>query len=315
MRRLSRNAVVLVLATLLWGSAVRAQSAPSPAAEASRHFNRAVELYNDGDLRGALIEFKKAYALLPRASVLYDIGQTQYQMQDYAQALQTLERYLSETGPNAVHRAEVQETVQVLRGRVGRIALTADRSECEVTLDDQAAGTTPLAQPLLVSIGRRRIGVTCAGMQRVVREIEVTAGETVPLDFKVGASVAPPTVGPQAMLSSAPPADTHKAGRRSTVIAWAITAVLAGTAVGLYTGAILESRNLDDLRTTFGTSSTTLDDKLRLTSRLALAGDIVAGATVVAAAVSTYLWYGSRPERGVQVGLTATGGLVVNGTF
>jgi tetratricopeptide (TPR) repeat protein len=315
MNRLARNAVALLLVTLLWGSAARAQPVPSPAAEASRHFNRGVELYNDGDLRGALVEFKKAYALLPRASVLYDIGQTHYQMQDYAQALQTLERYLSETGPNAVHRAEVQETVQVLRGRVGRIAVTADRHDCEVTLDDQPAGTTPLVQPLLVSIGRRRIGVTCPGAQRVAREVEVTAGETVPLDLKVGGSVAQPTAGSPAMVSSAPLADTRKAGRRSTVIAWAITAVLAGTAVGLYAGAILESRKLNDLRNTYKISPTALDDKLRLTSRLALAGDIVAGATVVAAAVSTYLWYGSRPERGVQLGLTATGSLIVNGTF
>ena len=315
MRRLARNAVVLLVVSSLWSAGARAQSAPSPAAEASRHFNRAVELYNDGDLRGALVEFKKAYGLLPRASVLYDIGQTQYQMQDYAQALQTLERYLSETGPNAVHRAEVQETVQVLRGRVGRIGLTTDRSDCEVTLDDQPAGTTPLAQPLLVSIGRRRIGVVCAGAQRVVREVEVTAGETVPLDVKVSVPPPQPAAGPPAMVSSGPPADTHKTGRRSTVIAWAITAVLAGTAVGLYTGAILESRKLNDLRHTYEISPVAFDDKVTLTSRLALAGDIVAGATVVAAAVSTYLWYGSREERAVQVGLTATGGLIVNGTF
>src|SRR5207253_1725396 len=109
-----------------------------------------VELYNEGDFRGALVEFKRAYTLLPRANVLYDIGQTEYQLQEYAPALRTLERFLAETGPNAAHRAEVEETVDVLRGRVGRIALTADHGECEVTVDDQPAGTTPLAQPVLV---------------------------------------------------------------------------------------------------------------------------------------------------------------------
>jgi tetratricopeptide (TPR) repeat protein len=311
--RLARNTVALLIVASIGSSAARAQTAPSPAAEASRHFNRAVELYNDGDLRGALFEFKKAYGLLPRASVLYDIGQTQYQMQDYAQALQTLERYLSETGPNAVHRAEVQETVQVLHGRVGRIALTTDRNECEVMLDDQAAGTTPLAQPLLVSIGRRRVGVACAGAQRVVREVEVTAGETVPLEIKL--APVDLSAGSTAMVSSpATRADSPKVSRRGTVVAWAITAVLAGTAAGLYAGAIFESRKLDDLRNSYPITTTAFDDKLKLTKRLALAGDIVAAATVAAAVVSTYLWYGSR-ERSVQVGLTATGGLTVNGSF
>src|SRR5262245_11721856 len=78
--------------------------ADNPGREAGKHFQRGVDLYNDGDFRGALVEFKKAYSIWPRANVLYDIGQTEYQLLDYAAALKTMERYLSETGPNAAHR-------------------------------------------------------------------------------------------------------------------------------------------------------------------------------------------------------------------
>ena len=74
-----------------------------------------------------------------------------------------MERYLAETGPNAAHRGEVESTVEVLRGRVGRVLLTTDGGACDVTVDDQPAGTTPLDSPLLVSVGPRKIAVACAG--------------------------------------------------------------------------------------------------------------------------------------------------------
>src|SRR5207302_4625005 len=114
-------------------AATPARGEPDASArDASRHFQRGVDLYTDGDFRGALVEFKKAYSLLPRANVLYDIGETEYQLQDYAGALATLERFLAETGPGAPHRSEVEETVGVLQTRVGRIAVTTDGAGCDV---------------------------------------------------------------------------------------------------------------------------------------------------------------------------------------
>src|SRR3954464_91421 len=136
-----RTLLALALCLFVLGAATRAL-ADNPSREAGAHFQRGVELYNDGDFRGALVEFKRAYQIWPRANVLYDIGQTEYQLLDYASSLRTMERYLAETGPNAVHRQEVENTVEVLRGRVGRIALTTDAGDpCDVTIDDQAAGT------------------------------------------------------------------------------------------------------------------------------------------------------------------------------
>jgi hypothetical protein len=303
----------IAICLLALAAAGRARAADSPAPEASRHFQRAVELYNDGDFRGALVEFKKAYTLLPRASVLYDIGQTEYQLQEYATSLHTLERFLAETGPNAAHRAEVQETVQVLRGRVGRLAITNDRPGCDVSIDEQPAGITPLAEPVLVSVGSRKVAVACAGLPRVTREVEVAAGETVPVSISVGPAPAPVAAANAVSEGPAP-----QNSRRGTVAAWAATGVLAAVTVGLYTAAFVESRKLDDLRNTYPITTGAFDDKRKMTSRLALAGDITAAATVVAAGLCTYFTISSHEERGVQVGVTAergAGGLTVRGAF
>src|SRR5947209_19599304 len=141
---------VVVLSLAFAGTPAHA-AGDNASREAGKHFQRGVDLYNDGDFRGALVEFRKAYTVWPRANVLYDIGQTEYQLLDYASALKTMERYLAETGPNAAHRSEVESTVEILRGRVGRIALTIDAPDCDVSVDDQDEGTTPVAHPIAYS--------------------------------------------------------------------------------------------------------------------------------------------------------------------
>ena len=67
--------------------------------EADRHFQRGVALYVEADYRGALVEFERAYTLAPNGIVLFNVGETQYQLRDYAAALATFEHYLVE-----VHR-------------------------------------------------------------------------------------------------------------------------------------------------------------------------------------------------------------------
>ena len=92
--------------------------------EAARHFERGVALYGEADYRGALVEFKRTAALIPNPAVLYNIGETEYQLQEYASALTTFERYLKEAGPGDSHRAEVEGNVQALRVRVGHVIIT-----------------------------------------------------------------------------------------------------------------------------------------------------------------------------------------------
>lgn len=308
---MSRLAPLVLVAMLL--AAPAAQADDSVSQDASRHFQRGVDLYSEGDFRAALVEFKKAYTLLPRATVLYDIGQTEYQLKEYAHALRTLERFLFETGAGAPHRAEVEETVEVLRGRVGHIALTGDPEAiagCGIAVDDQPAGTAPLADSILVSIGRRTVALTCAGRPRVAREVDVAAGETV------GIALTPPPVDATPPVSTDTPVQ-RPSGRRRAVISWIVTGTLAAAAAGFYTSALLSSGSLGDLKRSYPVTAQRLDQRAHLTSTLALTGDILAAATAVAAGVSTYFSVTrSRDERAPRVGLAWTGtGLALSGKF
>lgn len=304
--------ILALLTCLVTASGARADNVGR---DAGKHFQRGVDLYNEGDFRGALVEFKRAYTLLPRANVLYDIGETEFQLQDYASALVTMRRYLNETGASAPHRAEVEATVEQLRGRVGKIALVTDVAHCDVTLDDQPAGTTPLAEPILVSVGARKLALTCPDRPVATRRVEVPAGEMVRVDVLLGPSL---TSSPGTTIS-APKVSVESVQRRNKTmlaIAWTSTAALAAATICVGSAALVESSQLGVLRSTYPVQPAQLDSKAAVTRGLSIAADTLGVAALVGAGVSTYVTVKYRKERklvlGFGVGLTSGS---IRGTF
>jgi len=304
-------AALVVGAAVLVAAPATARAGDTASRDASKHFQRGVDLYNDGDFRGALVEFKKAYATWPRANVLYDIGQTEYQLLDYAGALKTMERYLAETGASAPHRQEVEATVEVLRTRVGRVLLTTDGGACDVTIDDQPAGTTPLDGPLLVSVGPRKIALACTGDRAMMKRVEVVAGETLRLDLK--APSAPIAAVRAAMNGSSKDTTPQKPGR-SYVPAWIVTGVLVAALVGVGSATLVEQSHLASMRNSFPANKADLDHLSSVTTGLAISSDVLGVAALAAAGVSTYLTIKYERGKHVNVGLSARG-VQVGGTF
>jgi hypothetical protein len=283
------------------------RAADNQTRDAGKHFQRGVDLYGDGDFRGALVEFKKAYSIWPRANVLYDIGQTEYQLLDYAAALKTMERYLAETGASAPHRQEVESTVEVLRGRVGRVALTTEPS-CDVTVDDQPCGMTPLDGPLAISVGLHTIAVSCAG-RSAKKRIEVAGGETQKVELHP--PPAPAILRPA--VAAARDADAHKT-TRPFVTGWIISGVLVGATIGFGIATLVEESRLNALRGTYPVQKNDLDRQQALTTGLAITSDILGAASVVAVGVSTYLTVKNERDKRLRVGI-GTRGVQVTGSF
>jgi PEGA domain len=310
MRTLKTIILALALMIVPVGSARAGNNNDAQSRDAAKHFQRGVDLYNEGDFRGALVEFKKAYQIWPRANVLYDIGQTEYQLLDYASALKTMERYLAETGANAPHRQEVEASVEVLRGRVGRVVLTSDPS-CDVTIDDQPAGTTPLDAPLLVSVGPHRLGVACAGPRSTEKRIEVAGGETLKVELRPAAS---PINAVKMAMNGTPHADKPANPGKAFVTGWIVTGVLVAGTVALGTTTLVEQSKLNSMRAAYPANPNDVSKQQALTTGLAITSDVLGVGSLVAAGVSTYLTIKYEKTKRLHVGLTAQS-VSVGGTF
>jgi PEGA domain len=324
--RIATAALALILAGAAYpGFAQPVDTSGDVAARARSCFLRGVELYEERDFAGAGVEFRRAYELLPNYRVLFNLGRVAVEQHDYASAIDSFTRYLSEGGDKVPieRRRELSEELEHLRPRVGQISVTTEEVGAEVYLDDVLVGRTPLA-PMAVNVGRRRIEVRTKQGRSEVRVVDAPGQEIVRIHVARTAS-KPVALGPR----EAAPAftiekDVASEPRRQTStrvwIGWTATAVCAGGAAVVGLLAYRSSRDLSDLRQSFPVTRETLDGKQRDTRTLSAVADGLLAGTVVLGGLSLYfsLSTGTKkddsPSR-LSVGLGWPGVVDLRGRF
>ena len=286
------------------GTAEAARPAAAPAQpanvkEAAARFERGLALYDDGDYEAALVEFSRAYELQPTYKILYNIGKIERVRNDYSSALNHFEHYLEQGGAEIPpeRREEVEKEVAILKERVAIVTINANVEGALVyidgiplcstrTLDPTCVGTTPLRGPVIVNPGKRRLTAVKQGYQNAETQLTLAGGDknTVKLD-----------------LFDLRPKSVDTAPRDRAIISWSVTGALAiGAGV---MGALTLSKKSDynhdrDLppcanqtvnsKSCLTDPAKTLSDDKDKTKSFALVTDILTGAAVVGAAVSTY---------------------------
>jgi hypothetical protein len=296
-RSLSRSSLALV--ALLVGTSLMSAPAHADTEEARSHFTRAVELFKEADFRAALIEFQRAYDSAPNYKVLYNLGQTSLELQDYASALKAFRGYLDGGGREvpAARRAQVEADLKKLDSRVARVEIVVNVEGADVSIDEVPVGRSPLAEPVLASAGRRRIVATKSGFGSAMRTLDVAGGDRA----RVTLELAPPqtntvvvTQPSEGGTTQTPPvtepAKVVVRGGPSTAfwISLTTTGVLAVTA-GVLGGVALVSKNDFDAKIAqVGVQTSQVDNARDQTRSFALATDIV-GACAIAGAVTTLI--------------------------
>lgn len=274
----------LVLAIVSIAAPVAAQP-KDPVEEATVHFKRGAEFYDENDFRGALIEFQRAYELVPSWKILFNIGQVEMELKNYAGALAAYTRYLREGGPDvpASRVTQVNADIERLKGRVGRLSIRSTDG-AEVLVDDLSVGHAPLPEPVMVNAGRHEVKVVMSGHTPQTRVVDVAGQQELTLVLTLSGAVAAPTIeGP---VRERPARSSSKV---PMLVSWSVTGALAATA-GVF-AVITYSRDskLEDLRNTYPVDKQTLDDQADRRRSAALLADGFAAAALVAGGVSLYL--------------------------
>jgi hypothetical protein len=307
------------LAMLLPANSARADSPE----EAKARFGRGVELYKEGDYRAALIEFRRAHELAPNYKVLYNIGQANLELSDYAGAFVAFRRYLDEGKADvpADKRKLVEGEIEKLEARVARVTVKVDVDGAEVTVDDVGVGKTPLTQPVLVSAGRRRIAIVRAGVPAAFRVVDLAGGDRPTVSFDVSKE-APPTAptpttsaaGAPAVTTTAPvpPPPPKPRSEAPVYIGLGVTGAL-GIGTGVFGLLALSAKGkLDKQLDKVPGEAGAIQDKRDQVKTLALVTDVLGAATLVSGVVTTYL--AVRPTPSTQVGM-GPGSIAFSGRF
>lgn len=288
MKTLMRNVLVIAGIVAATGSLSSSAKADPPQTanseqEGRSHFLRGVEFSRDGDFRAALIEFRRAYSVAPNYRVLYNIGQTALELQEYVQALDALEKYLVDGASEipAARRAEVEAEIQRLQHRISQVTVTVSVPNATILLDDVAVGTSPLEHPLRVGPGRHKFSAMTPDIPVVARLVDVAAGERSTVEIELRQPEKSPVIVPASMSGQnsepiAPPS------RTAVWVGLGVTGALAiGTAVAGVVSLSAKSSFEDALGNYPGDASRVRStrDSLKTT---ALVFDILAVSTIVA---------------------------------
>jgi hypothetical protein len=293
----------------------RAQGEAEAAREARDRFQRGVEFYKEGDFRAALLEFRRAYDVAPNYVVLFNIGQSHYELQDYVGAKAAFEIYLREGGASVPpdRRRQVEAELARLASRIAYVEVKTNVEGADVLVDDVPAAKTPLRAPLAVSAGRRKLTLVKAPSPPVTKYVDVASGvrevvELVAVDAAASASPRPARPSPD------PAAARPEGAAPSYAPVWvglAATGVLAAGAAGAGVLTLTSRSRLDerlDRAPTDEASVGSLRDDVR---RWSLVTDVTAGAAVVAGGVTLYLFLSRRADRPQQGHAAPATGLAV----
>jgi len=276
--------------------------------EAKAHFKSGAELYDENNFRGALVEFQKAYELAPSYKILFNIGQVDMELQDYAGALTAYARYLREGGPDVPRERVTQVSGEIdrLRGRVGRMTIQS-AAGAEILVDDVRVGYAPLPEPVAVNAGRHQVTVRVAGHEPESRAVDVAGQEqlTVVLGNELPASRVVPVDHPVG------PAKPH--GNTRIIAAWSTAGALAVGSVAFGLLAHSDANDLATLRSMFPVTKAQLDDQASKQTLAAALADGFGVAALATASVALYFTLTRTPaqtDKMVQVGFTPNGAFV-----
>jgi hypothetical protein len=294
--------------------------------EAKSHFQRAVELFHEADFRAALIEFQRAYDAAPNYKVLYNLGQTSLELQDYAGALKAFKGYLDGGGREipAARRTQVDADLKRLESRIARVEITVNVEGADVTVDDVSVGRSPLPQAVLIGAGRRKIAATKAGLSSASRVVDVAGGDKPKVSLElveqtqqvITVTTQPDGTQTQKITPLPSQINTRTTTGPSTAfwIGLTSTGVLA-VGAGVLGGLALSSKGTyDDRLQQVGVTTQAVDDARSQTRSFALATDIVGGVAIVAAITTVVLAFTTRSSHVIREGARIVpGGLA--GTF
>lgn len=247
MRRLSWVALFALGALSLPVGPAWAQPAavdePSPEARAANE--EALKRVGEGNYPEALELFQKAYDLSPSYVILYNVGRMSRLTGDMRRARAAFVRYLEEGGEGVgdERRAEVLAEIDALDKVVGKLTIEVDVDGATVTVDDEAVGTSPLSEVVIVNPGKRRVRATKEGEEPVEQELDVKGGASLTVKLKIEGGDG--TTGPQ---TPGEPFELPGASAPGALVwgLWIGTAVFVVGAAATGTIALVESAKLED---------------------------------------------------------------------
>jgi hypothetical protein len=216
----------VLLALSLAVSPARADDESPEKAQARTLLGQGNALFERGDLRGALVNFRAAYALYPSPKLLVNAAAAERELGDLAGAANDLRHFLDEVSesqedPFLIDRA--RQDLRALERRVGRFTISGWPARSTLEVDGHLLRDPAYARP-----GEHHVKARSPSGAEVERDLAVSAGEEI--------AVAAPVPVAGLEERTAPAVQPRKSRWWIPVVVTTVVLAGAGLGVGLGLG-------------------------------------------------------------------------------
>lgn len=169
-------ASLIVIATLAQAAAPSPVN-PQAKARAKALLGEGTRLYDKGEFAPALEKFNQAYTEYASPKLLYNIGQTQRALGRFAEAMESLERFLLDPPEDSPEMTSDAHTAMAeIQAKLGRLRIECNVTRAEISVDGKMVGLAPLQDMLWAEPGRHQVTARHPDMIPVVQDVDVAVG-------------------------------------------------------------------------------------------------------------------------------------------
>lgn len=303
-------ASLLALASPFVGGVAHAESEAVEVDQAREHFQRGIELFNEGNADAAFVELSRAYEISDNYRLLYNLAQVQAERHDYVAAIALFRQYLERGGDELEvdRRKAVEDELQSLAKRVSSVELTVNVEGAEVYLNGVRQDLRGHRAKLQLNAGMVRLEVRKKGYESHLEEVNVAGGESRELAIALKAErevpLAPTPVAPSREAEAVPEVSYNYT---PFWIGLGSTAVLGGAAATFGVFTLDAESSLDAEFNRFPGDPDAQAEKRDELKTMATVTDVLTAATIVAGGISLYLLFDPPRENGPREGAELTG--------
>jgi len=307
---------------------------------ARQHFNAGVALLRDPDgarYEEAYREFKAAYQASPSWKILGNLGICAMKLERDGEAIEAFTSYLVE-GKNEIdasERADIERDLSTLKAQAAEVTLTT-AEPAAVDLSDERAPVqgSPInnryqlrggVQKLLIHPGHHVLTAQVSGKAPVRYEVDVDPGAKLSYQLNFESTPTPPSTAVVPANDARADRGRSEARRPVPTGVWIGAAATGALAVAAGVTGVLAIGKHGEYKDANGSDADKAKSLRDQTKTLNLVTDVLIGAAVIGAGVTTYI-YIRRPEHkdrdsalidlklSPRVGLQQ-GGLALEGAF
>jgi hypothetical protein len=230
--RLSVAIAVVVYA--LYGGFARAEEDSPEKQQARMLLSQGNQLFEKGDLRAALADFRAAYALYPSPKLLVNAAAAERELGDLAGAATDLRHFLDDaTEDDSALIDKARADLRAVEKKSGRIGLKGWPRGSTLEIDGRAA-----RDPTYVKPGMHAVKVRAPSGIEIDKDGDVSAGEVVELAAPAGVELG---------IEGAPTDHPREVKKKSH--AWVVPVIVIGALViagGVTAGVILATQQTNN---------------------------------------------------------------------